>query len=155
MVTLLFLLAVAFFIFSKYKYEHSNYKYETIWVGVEFVSVAIAVGLFIGVCVLLFNVPGSRVIDDKIATLEQENVKIEQDIDGLVTAYMEHESEVFESVKPSNSMTLVQLYPELKSNELVKSQMEVYTKNNNKIKQYKLDKSDYEVYKWLLYFGGK
>lgn len=155
MVTLLFLLAVALVIFSKYKYEHSNYKYEMIWAGVEFVSVAISVCLLIAVCILLFCTPGARVIDDKITTLEQENVKIEQDIDTLVTTYMEHESEVFESAKPSNSMTLVQLYPELKSNELVKSQMEVYTKNNNKIKQYKLDKSDYEVYKWLLYFGGK
>ena len=64
-------------------------------------------------------------------------------------------TEKFKPIKAENSMQLIQLYPELKSNKLVQDQMKLHIKNNNKIKAYKLKKQDYEAAKWWLYFGGK
>ena len=51
-------------------------------------------------------------------------------------------------------MFLVTLYPELKADTLVAKQIEIYTNNNQKIKELKEQKLYGKVYKWWLYFGG-
>lgn len=55
---------------------------------------------------------------------------------------------------PESSITLVSLYPELKSDELVKKQIAVYQENNKKIINLKEKQIDANVAKWWLYFGG-
>lgn len=50
-------------------------------------------------------------------------------------------------------MIATQIYPELKANELVMRQMDVYTANNDKIRQLKEEKLNSQVSKWWLYFG--
>lgn len=52
-------------------------------------------------------------------------------------------------------MTSIATYPELRSNELVKKQVETYEKNNRKITKLEEDEIDYNVIKWWLYFGGR
>jgi hypothetical protein len=94
------------------------------------------------------------VIDEIIAMYEEENTKIEQAIDELVDEYMKYEGETFEKCSTESSMTLVSLYPELKSDKLVKSQINTHKKNNNKIKELKEKQLDIRVAKWWLYFGG-
>ena len=54
---------------------------------------------------------------------------------------------------PESSITLVSLYPELKSDELVKKQIAVYQENNKKIINLKEKQIDANVAKWWLYFG--
>ena len=49
--------------------------------------------------------------------------------------------------------TVLVRFPELKSNELVKKQMDVYVCNNDKIKKLKEEKLEYSVARWWLYFG--
>ena len=99
------------------------------------------------------NVKGNDVIDDKIAMYQEENSKIEEQIAIVVSDYMEHESKVFDSAKVSSPVILAQLYPELKSDELIKSQIDIYVANNEKIKDLKLKKINISVYRWWLYFG--
>lgn len=47
----------------------------------------------------------------------------------------------------------VALYPELKSDTLVQSQIEVYVENNKAIKELKSSAINASVYRWWLYFG--
>lgn len=49
----------------------------------------------------------------------------------------QEEKVMLEAVDGESSITLVQLYPVLKLNELVSKQMNIYVKNNNKIKKLK------------------
>lgn len=95
-----------------------------------------------------------KVIDEKIEMYEAENTKIETQIADVVEGYQQYETDIFASVSPDSAITIVSLYPELKSDTLVQSQIEIYTANNQKIKELKEQKIDGEVYRWWLYFGG-
>lgn len=103
---------------------------------------------------LSISVRNLRVIDEKIAMYQEENAKIEEQIAVTVQGYMEHEKNIIESVSPDSSITLVSLYPDLKSDTLVQSQIEVYTRNNEKIKSLKEKEINGSVKRWWLYFGG-
>ena len=92
-------------------------------------------------------------IDKKIAMYEEENTKIEQQIADVVTQYQEYEAGIFTEVAPESAMTLVALYPELKSDTLVQSQIEVYVDNNKQIKELKCKTINTSVIRWWLYFG--
>ena len=83
----------------------------------------------------------------------EENTKIEEQIDAIVKEYMEYEGETFSELKGDSSMILVSLYPDLKSDELVKTQISTYQANNKKIKELKETKINAKIYKWWLYFG--
>lgn len=98
-----------------------------------------------------------KVADTKIAMYEEENIKIEQDIATIVKDYMNYEKDTYkvasEQIENSSLLVLTELYPDLKSNELVKKQIDVYTDNSNKIKQLKEEKINNQICKWWLYFG--
>lgn len=92
-------------------------------------------------------------VNKKIEMYQEENAIIEQQINDLVTNYMEYEQDTFKDFKSESSITLVSLYPELKSDELVQAQIDTYIENNNKIKELKEAAIDLSVLKWWLYFG--
>ena len=104
---------------------------------------------------LTAKVSNLNVIDQKVAMYEKENTKIEQQIETAVTAYQQHEKDVFTTVKPNSYMQLVSLYPELKSDTLVKAQIKTYQSNNKKIKELKEQAINGNVKRWWLYFGHK
>lgn len=122
-------------------------------------------GIFVGsmplaVCTvvaisLVVQVSNLSVIDQKIAMYEQENTKIEQQIETAVTSYQQHEKDVFTEVKPNSYIQLVSIYPELKSDTLVKEQIKTYQSNNKKIKELKVTAINGNVKRWWLYFGHK
>ena len=60
---------------------------------------------------------------------------------------------IISEVKPESAMQLITVYPDLKADELVKSQINVYIENNNKIKELKEEKINIPTAKWWLYFG--
>ena len=123
------------------------------------------IGVFLGIaplaiCIiavisLTAQVSNLSVIDQKVEMYEQENTKIEQQIETAVTAYQQHEKDVFTEVKPDSYMQLVSLYPELKSDALVKAQIKTYQSNNKKIKELKEQAINGNVKRWWLYFGYK
>ena len=119
----------------------------------EIVGVIIFVCSLIVLLVLIDNVKQLNIIDKKIQMYQEENNKIESDIDIIVKQYLEYEQNTFKNAKQESSMILVNLYPELKSNELVQEQIKVYTDNNYQIKKLKEKKLDYQLSKWWLYFG--
>nr|DAE57743.1 MAG TPA: hypothetical protein [Caudoviricetes sp.] len=103
--------------------------------------------------VLCAGVKDGAVIDEKIAMYKKENTKIEAQMDMLVSQYMKFETDTYGELKNESSITLVSLYPDLKSDELVKKQIDVYESNNKEIRKMKERKIDLKVLKWWLYFG--
>ena len=117
-------------------------------IGTVATIISTIVTIVLLVCVL------NRVnIERKIAIYEEENTKIEQQIADTVKQYQEYETGIFTEVAPESSITLVALYPELKSDTLVQSQIEVYVENNKTIKELKSSAINAPVYRWWLYFG--
>lgn len=112
------------------------------------IMVVIIVSIIMGVALA-----NCRVIDEKITMYTEENTKIETQIDEIVTQYMEYETGTFKELKDNSGITLVSLYPELKSDALVSAQIETYQANNDKIKCLKEQKINSSIYKWWLYFG--
>ena len=94
-----------------------------------------------------------RVIDRKIEMYIEENTIIETNVTTTVEKYLEHEFNIFDSLQGEDIQTLLVVYPEINSNELVKKQVEIFVENNNKIKELKEDKLNIEVWKWWVYFG--
>ena len=112
--------------------------------------VLFVIAIFFGI-----DVSNGRIMDEKITMYQEENNKIEKQLDTLVSNYMNYESNTYEKFKSESSVTLVSMYPELKSDKLVEEQISVYEENNKKIRELKEDKIDLNVKKWWLYFGGR
>jgi hypothetical protein len=112
------------------------------------------ISLIVCIC-LIISVSGLGVIDQKIEMYQEENTKIEEQIAATVKQYQEYETDIFTAVSPDeSSIVLVSLYPELKADTLVQSQIEIYTANNEKIKSLREQKINGTVDRWWLYFGG-
>lgn len=99
------------------------------------------------------NVVDSRYIDEKIAMYASENEKIESDVRDAVEAYKGYERDTFETIADKSPLSLVTLFPELKSDAIISKQIDVYVSNNNDIKKLKLKAIGYKSSKWWLYFG--
>lgn len=100
-----------------------------------------------------------KISDKKIEMYEEENNNIQNSVSQIVESYKKYEqntySESLKSIDTNNTdiIVLTQLYPELKSNEMVNKQIDIYQENNNKIKGLKEEKINNEIAKWWLYFG--
>ena len=110
--------------------------------------VFLAISIFVGI-----GVVNGRALDSKIAMYIEENENIETEMNTLVEQYMNYESNTYGDLKGESSITLVSLYPELKTDALVTKQLDVYINNNKKIRELKENKIDLSVKKWWLYFG--
>lgn len=93
-------------------------------------------------------------IESKIDMYIQENAQIEEKVKNTVKAYMNYEEKIYkELVETSDLTTLILKYPELNSNELVKSEINVYIENSKLIKEMKEKKIDSKFARFLVYFG--
>lgn len=73
----------------------------------------------------------------------EENQNIEKRVKDTVEAYLEYEQETYKNLVEDDTLEVVLVkYPQLNSNTLVKSQIEVYVKNNSEIKKLKENKID-------------
>ena len=130
-------------------------KFDTdTYCNLAILGVALGFVSFIAIIVLGIDVKSLSVIDDRIAMYEEENTRIEQQIADVVEQYQKYETDIFREVAPENAVTMVSLYPELKSDSLVQAQIEVYTENNKAIRDLRDKQIKGNVYRWWLYFGG-
>ena len=118
-------------------------------IGIPACIVSLIASFILGVLI-----SSSWVVDEKINMYEAENKKIDSQICTIVENYKGYEKETFESLKNKNADTLISLYPELKTDTLVKEQIKIYTNNRKKIIKFKQDKIDVKPLRWWLYFGG-
>jgi len=159
MVSLLFILFLGGLIFSSVRYLKAVEKHPRGGMPVEFYkNMLITFGILTAVfgmwIFLLINAVGtSATIDQKIKMYEEENSRIEKSVDVIVKGYMEFEASTYTGLKDKDAISLVSLFPELKSDSLVQQQIEIYVANNQKIKGLKENKIDLSAAKWKLYFG--
>lgn len=127
--------------------------------GAMGIMIGYAAELFVVIAIIaqFWGISQLKIADTKIAMYEEENTKIEQDIATIVKDYMNYEQDTYkvasEQIDSSSLLVLTELYPDLRSNELVKKQIDIYTKNNDKIKELKEEKINNQICKWWLYFG--
>ncbi len=158
-ILLLGIAIVAFIAFLQLRIKYPNgssycYTVHDFFTAMSWVFGFITLGLIITICWLSTIVATESTIDSKIAMYQEENTNIEQDIDEIIDEYLKHEQDTFEGLKTEkSSITLVTLFPELKSDTLVKQQLEIYVDNTTKIISLKEEKIDISKIKWILYFG--
>lgn len=151
MLILLFIIFITLFILASIfidDYEHEIFKFITQACTVIGAAVSVISFIFI-----VYSLSKTMIIDEMIAMYTEENQNIENQIDIVVKEYMNYESATFVELKDNSSITLVSLYPELKSDELVQTQIATYQANNKKLKELKKLKISSRVYKWWIYFG--
>lgn len=119
----------------------------------QFLSLVCVVFILIAVIACSIGISSRLTIDRQIALYESENERIEQQISSIVEEYKQYEMYTYEKFSKRDVEVVVNLFPELKSNELVRKQIEVYTENNSKIKELKSQRIKTGVYAWWLYFG--
>jgi len=114
-------------------------------------SVFMGVVAFILLNIIIFGYAQCYTSKDKIVMYQEENKNIESQITTIVNNFQGYEKEIISNIGDMETM-LIKI-PDLKSSELIKTQMEIYVNNNNKIKELKEAQIDMKIYKWLLYFG--
>ena len=134
------------------------------WYKEGFIDDWVETLIFIAAVILVITIPIScfyiaeavdgRYVDGKVAMYQEENEAIEQDVSEIARQYMEHENQTFDMSRISSSTTLVQMYPELQSSEIVQKQIDIYYENNKKIKSLKNTEYRSKKAKFILYFGG-
>lgn len=92
-------------------------------------------------------------IADKIVVYEEENAEIDMQICEIIKGYKAYEGEVFNGIKNKSADVLIELYPNLKLNELISKQMDIYTMNKDKILSLREDLTSQKAARWWLYFG--
>ena len=156
MIILLFIIFLTIFIISIIFMEKNSKarKDTTVWATSLIISSFATIICLIVTLGYTASVVKSKYIVEKITMYEQQNKQIKEQIDTVVKQYQEYESDTYAMTSSESSITLVSLYPELKSDELVKKQIAVYQENNKKIINLKEKQIDANVAKWWLYFGG-
>lgn len=114
------------------------------------------IGIIICSCVA-FNMmskylPQRGIISQQIVMYEEENSKIEKSIEAAVLQYEDYEKDTYTNItnKSEDVELLVQFYPQLKSDSLVKEQIKTYRDNTNQIKKLKSKQIELQKYKWWL-----
>lgn len=135
-------------------YICNNTCTEIIGGGIGVIGGVLAVVVIAAMIVLGVQISHAPIMDDKIALYEETNAEIDSQIADMVTQYKDYEASTLSDLKTDSAITLVNLYPELKSDELVQSQMEIYQSNKKHILSLKEDKLSLKPKRWWLYFGG-
>jgi len=92
--------------------------------------------------------------DEMIQIYTEENAEVEKKLENAVQNYMQYEKDIMISVSPdTDTISLISLYPDLKSDKLVESEIETYISNNDKIKELRVNKTMKSTLKFLLFFG--
>lgn len=113
-----------------------------------------AVPIVVIILCLSTSLVNLTVIDEKIELYSNQNKDIENKVEVVVKQYMEHENKTFTELKTDESyITLVTLYPDLKSDKLIENEIKLYEENNKKITKLKEQKINGRIYKWWIYFG--
>lgn len=122
-------------------------------VGLGFFG-ASAIFLAITLIVLTYYNEIKSTCDKEIAVLEERNELVLKQIEPIINRYLLYESETLEKVKiSSENIIALSMYPELKGNEFLKSQIDIVVKNQDGITNLKLRKARLNVFKLWIFMG--
>lgn len=129
-----------------------SYEFEELFTGIFMIFGVTFLISVIALLILLCAYPYN--IDAKLKMYQEENQSIEEKIKTTVQNYKEYEQDTFSKiVEKADLQTLILKFPELNSNELVKSEIETYKSNNEKIKSLKEQQIDRGLIGWWLFFN--
>lgn len=155
---LLALLLIAIIILSRSIYGN-NLKNEYIHpLKVFFVIMS---GVLLFTCIMIYISVFTLYVDTennkyRLEVLEEENIEIEQKLNNIILAYVNHESNVYlQLISGADPSTLILVLPELSSKEAVNSIVTVYYNNNVEIKRLRLDSVNNRTRAFWLWFGSK
>lgn len=134
----------------------ANEKYPREWVTVcKNISTLMFFGAIIWLAMLLPGVIEEDKIDSQIMMLEEENVVIEKNINSITESYLKINPNAMprEELKTENAISLLILFPELKTDSYVLQQVEEYMKNIKTIKDLRKEKIELSTEKYLMFFG--
>lgn len=110
--------------------------------------------LVITLIVLAFYNETKTCCDKKIAVLEERNEVVLKQVEPIINRYLLYESKTLEKVKVSSeNIIALSMYPELKSDEFLKSQIDIVVKNQDEITKLKLSKAELNLYKLWIFMG--
>lgn len=145
---MLFVLTGVLFVFGVLSYLIYD---EDVGIGFYIFS-AVFLGVAL-VCLACYNETKAS-CDGKIAVLKEKNEFVLKQIEPIIYRYLLYESETFKEVKVSSENIIVlSMYPELKDNEFLKSQIDIIIKNQDEITKLKLSKAELNVYKLWIFMG--
>ena len=115
------------------------------------VGVVFLIALF--VCLISYNATKSTAAS-QIKVYEEQNEVILSQIGPLVDKYLDYEKDTYSKLKvDSSTLIAMSMYPELKGNEFVQSQIKIIIDNQAKITSLKLDQAKLNVFKFWLFVG--
>lgn len=156
MIILLLVLSLIIGLVFTWLYNNiNNASKEDTWltfaaVGWIIFSITVIAGLCVGGAYV-----NSGYVDERLEVVKAKNQEVEEGIQFAVKSYMEHEGKTYTEMAPNEALAVVQTYPELSSNELVKDQIETYKENREQILKYEQSKVTRKVLAWWLWFGNK
>ena len=115
------------------------------------VGVIFLIILFIALC--CYNSTKSTA-DSQIKVYEEQNEIVMNQIEPLVEKYLNYEKNTYSNFKvDANNLVALSMYPELKGDEFVQSQIKIIIDNQKKITELKLSKAKLNAYKLWLFVG--
>lgn len=130
-----------------------NTDYENMGLTIASIGSLLSIILVIVLITGGVEISKDRVINQKIEMYQEENTTIETNITTAVEKYLEHEHDVYDDLQGEDIEVLLVAYPQIKSDTLVATQLEVFINNNNKIKELKEQQLDIKVWRFWVYFG--
>lgn len=126
-------------------------------VGISFICVGGIIGVIFAIVLLItlgcYNSTKSTA-DSQIKVYEEQNDIIMAQIEPLVEKYLNYEKETYSTLKvDSNTLVAMSMYPELKGNEFVQSQIKIIIENQKKITDLRLSKAKLNAYKLWIFVG--
>lgn len=153
---IILLLILSFIIGLVFTWLYNNVNYANME-DTCFAFAAIGWGVFSIMVIAGLCVGGAYVdsgyADERLEVIRVKNQEVEEGIQFAVKSYMEHEGKTYTEMAPNEALAVVQTYPELSSNELVKDQIETYKENREQILKYEQSKVTRKVLAWWLWFG--
>ena len=145
--------------YALYRGGESYFKkgYDTI--NFFYISAALvaALNILIIISIIFFDIPKiatAYIVDDKINMYQETNAQIEERIGAAIEQYKGYEKGTLKELKGNTDViTLVTMYPELKTDNLISKQIEVYVDNNAKIQELREEKIEMSKTRWWVYFG--
>lgn len=119
------------------------------------ISTLLFICVFIVVLCTLFDYNEIKsTVDKQVLILEEKNELVLKQIEPLVEKYLIYENETLSKFKvDANILVALSMFPELKGNEFIKSQIDIVIKNQDEITKLKLEKAKLNSYKLWLFMG--
>ena len=117
-------------------------------------------GTFIG-CIALIAILGcwgvysyrTETINSQLEVLESQNEIILSQIEPVIQKALDFESNTYKELKvnPKNIITISQIYPDLKDNSFIQTQLNVILTNQQQITQLKLNKATLNAFHFWIW----